>query len=138
MYNKLFTKILDSSIWLESSPTRIVWVTLIAVMDEHGFAQFASVANLANRARVTLEEAKEAVARLESPDVDSSDPENEGRRLERVPGGWLVLNAEKHRKMVTRAIIQAQTRERVRRHREKKRSSNASVTPSEAESESEA
>jgi hypothetical protein len=138
MYNKLFTKILDSSIWLESSPTRIVWVTLIAVMDEHGFAQFASVANLANRARVTLEEAKEAVARLESPDVDSSDPENEGRRLERVPGGWLVLNAEKHRQMVTRAIIQAQTRERVRRHREKKRSSNGSVTPSEAESESEA
>ena len=43
MYNKLFTKILDSSIWLESDGTRIVWMTLLAAMDQDGFAQFASV-----------------------------------------------------------------------------------------------
>jgi hypothetical protein len=135
VYNKLFTKILDSSIWLESTPTRIVWLTMIAVMDEHGFAQFAAVRNVAHRARVTVKEAEDALHKLESPDPESSDPDNEGRRLERVPGGWLVLNAEKHRQLVTRAVIQAQTRERVRRHREKKRTSNAAVTPSEAEAE---
>lgn len=135
MYNKLFTKILDSSIWLESTPTRIVWLTFIAVMDESGFAQFASVANVAHRARVTLEEAQAAIVAFEGPDPDSSDPENAGQRLERVPGGWIVLNAEKHRAMVTRALIQEQTRQRVKRHREKKRNSNAPVTPSEAVSE---
>lgn len=144
MYNKLFTKILDSSIWLEQSPTRIVWMTLIAAMDESGFAQFASVANLAHRARVTLDEGNAAVTVLESPDVNSADPEHEGRRIERVPGGWMVLNAEKYRDLVTRATIQEQTRLRVAKHRAKKKGSNAGVTegnekltPSESESESE-
>ena len=128
MYNKLFAKILDSSIWLESVPTRIVWLTFIAVMDEHGFAQFAAPGNLANRARVTLEDAEEAIRILESPDENSSNPDHDGRRIERVPGGWMILNADKHRDMVTRAVVQSQTRERVRRHRERKREGNADVT----------
>ena len=135
MYNKLFTKILDSSIWLESLPTRIVWLTLIATMDETGFCQFAAVGNLASRARVTLEQARKAIDCLEGPDAESGDPANDGRRIERVPGGWMVLNAEKHREMVTRAVVQEQTRLRVKRFRERlKRSSNADVTTSETES----
>lgn len=135
MYNKLFTKILDSSIWLESTPTRIVWLTFIAVMDEVGFVQFAAVGNVANRARVTLDEAQEAIKALEGPDDESGDPDNDGRRIERVPGGWMVLNAQKHRDLVTRAIKQEQTRERVAKHRALKRSGNAPVTPSEADTE---
>lgn len=126
MYNKLFTKILDSSIWLESTATRIVWLTFIASMDEDGFAQFAAYGNLANRARVTLEEARVAVLSLESPDPESGDPANDGRRIERVPGGWMILNAEKYRKLVTRSVIQEGTRERVRRYRA--RGGNAPVT----------
>lgn len=149
MYNKLFTKILDSSIWLESTPTRIVWLTFIAVMDEVGFVQFASPANVAHRARVSLEEATQALFCLEQPDPQSSDPDNDGRRVERVPGGWMVLNADKHRDLVTRAVIQEQTRARVKRFRDRKKDligstvtlSNGEalhpvhVTPSEAEEE---
>lgn len=144
MYNKIFTKILDSSIWLEDTPTRLIWLTFIAVMDEDGFAQFASIPNLAHRARVPLEDVQRAVACLEAPDPDSSDPENEGRRIERVPGGWMVLNAPKYRDLVTRAVVKEQTRARVKRHREKKRNcngdvtaGNASVTQSETASTSE-
>lgn len=132
MYNKIFTKILDSSIWLESNPTRIVWLTFLAAMDEDGFAQFASVANLAHRARVELPDCEAAVKCLEGPDGNSSDPENEGRRIERVAGGWIVLNAGKYRELVTRAVAQEKTRERVARFRERKRaesSGNAGVTP---------
>jgi hypothetical protein len=128
MYNKLFTKILDSSIWLEPSGTRIIWLTMIAAMDENGFVQFASVANLAHRARIELAEAQAAVDCLEGPDANSSDPEHEGRRIERVPGGWMILNAEKYREMVTRAVIQEKTRQRVAKHREKKKACNAPVT----------
>lgn len=135
MYNKLFTKILDSSIWLEPTPTRIVWLTFIAVMDEAGFVQFASVANVAHRARVTMEEAQAAIACLESPDENSSDPDNGGCRIERVPGGWIILNAEKHRALVTRAIIREQTNERVKRFRQKKRICNAHVTPSDTDTD---
>lgn len=144
MYNKLFTKILDSSIWLEPTPTRIVWVTFLAAMDEHGFVPFASAGNVAQRAVVTLDEARAAITCLESPDPDSSDPSREGRRIERVPGGWMVLNAAKYRALSTRVEQAEQTRERVRRYREKTAAAagnaavtpvtlgNASVTPSEA------
>lgn len=134
MYNKLFTKILDSSIWMEPVSTRIVWITFLAAMDENGFVQFASIPNVAHRAVVSLEEASKAVATLEAPDANSSDPDNEGRRIERVPGGWMVLNANKYRALVTREIIKEQTKDRVRRFRDSKggnavkRTGNAPVT----------
>lgn len=102
MYNKLFTKILDSSIWTAPTPTRIVWLTFIAAMDEDGFVPFASVKNVAHRAIVSLEEAEAAIVCLESPDKDSSDPDNEGRRILRVDGGWIVLNSKKYRAIATR------------------------------------
>lgn len=142
MYNKLFTKILDSSIWLAPDPCRLVWITLIAAMDEDGNAMFASVRNLAARARVSDEDCAAAIKILESPDHESADPENEGRRVERFPGGWHILNASKYRDMVTRAISRERTRQRVAKHRETKKSnanvttSNASVTQSEAYTES--
>lgn len=125
---------------MESMPTRIVWLTFIAVMDEMGFVQFASVANVAHRARVSIEEAQAAIACLEGEDPDSSDLDHNGRRIERVPGGWMVLNAEKHREMVTAALIRDQTRDRVRRFRERRKgdAGNAPVTPSEALARAEA
>lgn len=135
MYNKIFTKILDSSIWLEPDATRIVWLTCIAAMDEDGFCAFASPANLAHRANVTLTAALAALEVLEGPDANSSNPDHEGRRLERVPGGWMVLNAPVYREMVSREVAKLGNRRRVARHRELKRICNASVTPSEAETE---
>lgn len=137
-------------------------MTLIAAMDETGFCAFSAPQNLANRAIVPLEDTLAAIAILEAPDTNSADPDNEGRRIERVPGGWVVLNSEKYRELVTKVVIQEQTRARVRKHREKKRNGdalhvtntalhvtreprlalptnpgNANVTPSEAESEAE-
>ena len=143
MYNKLFTKILDSSIWLSPDPQRIVWITLIAAMDEDGIAQFASVANLAHRARVSLQDAQEAVTAFESPDPHDPTQDFDGRRIERVPGGWLILNAAKYRAIVTKAVSREQTRLRVKKFRESRRNAdvrkcNADVTPSEAEAEAEA
>lgn len=146
MYNKLFTKILDSSIWLAPDPHRLVWITLLAAMDEDGNVMMASAANVAARARVPLDQARAAIEAFEGPDPDSGDPDNEGRRIERFPGGWHVLNAEKYRALVTKAIIREQTRLRVAKHRSKvsgesegeKRAGNADVTPSEAEATSKA
>ncbi len=131
MYNKLFSKIVDSSIWLEPTPTRIVWLMFIAVMNEDGFVQFASVANVAYRARITDEEAEQAIQILEGPDPNSADDENDGRRVEKVPGGWIVLNAQKYRDLVTREMVREQTRIRVARKREKDKGvteCNADVT----------
>ncbi len=145
MYNKLFSKIVDSSIWLEPTPTRIVWLMFIAVMNEDGFVQFASVANVAYRARISDEDAEQAIKILEGPDPNSADDENDGRRIEKVPGGWIVLNAQKYRDLVTREMVREQTRIRVARKREKDKGvtecnadvtqSNAKVTPSDTDTD---
>jgi hypothetical protein len=122
LYNKLFTRILDSSVWLEDDATRIVWITLLAAMDEDGFCRFASPANVALRARVSPAAAAAALKKFENPDPMTPEDENEGRRIERVPGGWIVLNAVKHREQVTRDEIRRQDAARAKRYRERKRS----------------
>jgi hypothetical protein len=117
MYNKLFTKILDSTIWLESDATRLVWITFLAVMDEDGFVALSSAGNVAARARVPLEAVDGALKALESPDKSDPSQEHEGRRIERVPYGWMVLNAGKYRDIVQRAESMRKNRERVAKHR---------------------
>lgn len=137
MYNKLFEKILDSSIWLEPDPTRIVWITLLAAMDEDGFAHFSALQNLADRAKVSLKAAKVAVAKFEAPDKNSGNPSNDGRRIERVPGGWLILNASYYRQIYTKAIKLEQTRVRVARFRAKNKGLDESSVTQALLSESE-
>lgn len=129
VYTKLFEKILDSSIWLEPDPTRIVWITLLAAMDEDGFAHFSALENLADRAKVSLRAAKVAVERFQAPDKNSGNPSFGGRRIERVPGGWLVLNADYYRQIYTKAIKLEQNRVRVARFRSKNNNlDNPSIT----------
>jgi hypothetical protein len=136
MYNKIFTKILDSSIWLAPDPHRLVWITLIAAMDQNGYAQFACAENLALRARVSKEDTEAAIKAFESPDPYAPEQEYQGRRIERIEGGWFVLNADKYRNIVTRAVANEQAKIRMRRHREKNAVTQPlrSVTPSVSES----
>lgn len=94
----LWGKILDSSIWLESKETRLVWITILAMKDVEGRVLCAP-GILALRARVSEEECKEALRVLMSPDKQegSEDQEYQGRRLEPIRGGWQVINHEKYR-----------------------------------------
>jgi hypothetical protein len=118
MYNRLFTKILDSSIWLEADATRIVWITLLAAMDEDGYAHFSCNENLAHRANVSPDALEIALKILESPDKFNPEDEFQGRRIERVTGGgWLVLKAPYYRTLLTREIAREKTRLRVQKHR---------------------
>ena len=116
---------------MEPTPTRLVWITLLATMNQDGFCQFASIANLAHRAVLSIEDTKRAIDTLEAADPESSDPEHAGRRIERVPGGWIVLNAMKYRELATREMERERTRLRVAAYRERQRSakSNGQVTP---------
>ena len=139
MYNKLMQKILDSSVWLESEPTRLVFVTFLAAMDQDGFVALSAVGNVAARARVSLEAATEAVAILESPDKHDPTQEHEGRRIERVPYGWMVLNASKYAVIAKADEEREKTRVRVANHRARKRvvtAGNENVTPSDSDADS--
>ena len=132
MYTKLFAKILQSSIWLEPDATRIVWITLLAAKDQDGFAAFSAIGSVANAARVSLEDARTAIATLEAPDPESANPGNDGRRIERVPGGWILLNAKEYDSIVTAEHARIQSRERSRAYRDRhapSRNRHAPVTP---------
>lgn len=90
-FTKLFSDIVDSSIWEEDSDIRIVWVTLLALADESGFVR-GSVGWLASKAKVSEEVCTRALALFESPDRQSRTTDNEGRRLKTAERGWLILN----------------------------------------------
>lgn len=96
--------------------TRWVFMFVLSQADASGRYRCASIANLARAAAVTLEQAQRAIAELEAPDPDSTTRDHEGRRLERIPGGWAVLNYARYREFRTkRQIAEA---ERKRRQRE--------------------
>lgn len=91
-YSKLFSSIVTSTVWTsESMQTRLVWITLLAMSDANGYVE-GSVPGIAHQARVTLQEAEEALERLSMPDPYSRTPDHDGRRIESVRGGWLILN----------------------------------------------
>ena len=142
MYNKLFTKILDSTVWLEDDATRLVWITFLAVMDKDGFVALSAIGNVAARARVSVDAAEASIKRLESPDPADPTQEHDGRRIERVPYGWMVLNAKKYRDIIQAETARAQTRERVAKFRAARNAhvtqGNEKVTPSVAVAVSEA
>ena len=121
MYSKLFASLLTSSVWDTDIETRVVWITLLALKDQDGFARVATVEGLARLARVTPEGAAKAVDILTAPDPDSSDPEHDGRRIERAPGGWIVLNAKKYDALGSEQHRREKNAEYVRKHRERKR-----------------
>lgn len=95
-YTKLDDSITDSTIWMESSDTRVVWITLLAMADWDGYVG-ASVPGIANRARVSLEAAETAMAKFQAPDPHSRSKVKEGRRVEVAPRGFLIINFAEHR-----------------------------------------
>lgn len=95
-YTKLFSSIIDSTVWRESKETKIVWITMLAKAGKEGIVE-ASLPGLADAARVTIEECEKALEVLKSPDKYSRSKEHQGRRIEDIDGGWLVLNHAKYR-----------------------------------------
>jgi len=91
-FTKLSTHITESSLWtLETAETCKVWITLLAMSDAGGVVR-SSVPGLAQRAVVSIDHVESALKCFLSPDKYSRTPDNEGRRLEIVEGGWVVLN----------------------------------------------
>jgi hypothetical protein len=95
-YTKLFSSIVTSSIWSEDDKTRILWVTLLALADKNGMIE-AAIPGLANAARISIKDCEDAIKKFESPDHYSRSVANEGRRIKRVDGGWILLNHAEYR-----------------------------------------
>lgn len=95
-YTKLFGSIVASTIWRESKETKIVWITMLAMANRDGVVE-ASIPGLADMARVSLDDALNAIETLSSPDKYSRTKDHEGRRIREVQGGWLLLNHATYR-----------------------------------------
>ena len=106
---------------------------MLAIANKHGEVQ-ASIPGLAQIAWITLVDTEKAIGKFLSPDKYSRTPDDEGRRIERIDGGWLLLNHAKYRAMASKdeektasAKRQAAFRDRQRRN-EKVTASNGGVT----------
>ena len=97
-FTKLFSSIVTSTIWQEDSDTKVVWVTMLALVNADGFVD-TTIPGLANIANVSVEKTREAIAKFESPDPDSRTIDHDGRRIAKVDNGWFLLNHAKYRKM---------------------------------------
>jgi len=95
-YTKLFSSLITSTIWQEDNPTRILWITMLALSDSVGKVE-GSIPGLARMAGITIADCEKAMAKLQSPDPYSRTKEHEGRRVEDADGGWIILNRAKYR-----------------------------------------
>jgi hypothetical protein len=118
-YTKLFHSILASSIWQEAPETKIVWITLLAMVDAKGEVE-AAVPGLASMAGVSIPACEAALQVLRSPDPYSRSTESEGRRVEDVDGGWRLLNHAKYVRMASQAEVSETNRVRKAAYRAKK------------------
>ena len=93
---KLDCGILDSTLWQQPPDVRIVWVTLLAMAGADGIIR-ATAPVIARRAIIPIETVREALEIFMAPDADSRTLAHDGRRLERVETGYLLLNYAQYR-----------------------------------------
>ena len=129
-YTKLFNSILLSTVWDLSVHVKIVWITMLALKDCRHHV-LASIPGLAKAAGVTREQCEEALDCFLSPDPDSRSKASEGRRLEEIDGGWLLINGGKYQELQGREDVLARAAERQAKHRAR----NGKVTPRNAMSQ---
>ena len=144
-FTKLFHSIIHSSVWQEPPEVCKLWVTILAMADQHGKVD-AAVPGLASAAVISITATEDALRRFESPDKYSRTftPECEGRRIRKVDGGWLIINHAKYRELMSAEARREQNRKSQQTFRDKTktkktviRRNQESATSAEAEAEAE-
>lgn len=124
-WTPLFGQILGSSIWCAPDHVRLAWVTLLAAAGRDGVAH-VTTGGLAALARITFENAADALRVLSEPDGDTLTQENEGRRIVRVKEGWKLLNFAMYREQARQSAVTEQNREAQARWRARQKAAGKS------------
>lgn len=95
-FTKLDEGILQSSIIGEDSDSFKVWIILLASCKANGIAPISAV-YVASISKIDIEKVATILNKLEQPDRFSRTLDHEGRRIERVNGGYKILNYAKYR-----------------------------------------
>jgi hypothetical protein len=93
-YTKLFADIITSTIWQESNDCRVLWITLLALKGRDHVCT-ATIPALARMCNISVEDCVAYIQKFESPDPYSRTKDFEGRRIQKVDGGWLILNGQR-------------------------------------------
>lgn len=139
-YSKLDCGIVDSSLWEMPHEYLRVWIAMLAKTDATGYVRVAAPA-MARLCHLTREDFDRIIDAYCSPDPESRTSDHNGRRLEKVEGGWQILNYAKYREGLKQPDSSAG---RMRKLREKRKCDGSAVTVTvgdayaEAEAEAEA
>lgn len=120
----LWSCIVDSSIWDEQDSVCKIFLTMLALKDaDHIYRGTAY--NLARQSRKTEVEVLDALRILSSPDTMRVEAQDfNGRRVQAVEEGWLILNGDKYRSQVQLEMKRARNRRGQAAHRERQKISN--------------
>lgn len=118
MYAKLFSRITESSLMEEDIEVRYVFMMMLAIADPKGYIIGTDVA-IARRINVPLDQFKECMGVLMSPDPESNSKEHEGRRLIPSDGerGYKAVNYVAYKELKTEDERRAYMREYMRKRR---------------------
>ena len=109
----------------ESPETFKVWIALLALCRESGIAE-CSALYLESICRLPLETINKAINELSSPDTNSRSTNDNGARIRRIDGGYLIINYAKYREYSKTDYL----RDKMRKQREKERCSDTVSIPS--------
>lgn len=120
-WTPLFSKIVDSSIWAEPDYVVKIFLTMLALKDADQVVRYNAFA-LAQRAHKTEAEVLDALSVLSEPDRKRIEPQPfDGRRIEKVDGGWLLLNGQYYEDMMRSLNRRAYKASKQKEYREKKK-----------------
>ncbi len=120
-YVAIFSKIVDSSLWDEPDYVVKVFLTMLAKKDADQIVR-ASAYAIGRWARKEESEVLKALERLQTPDKARLEKQEfGGRRVEKVPEGWLILRGKYYQDLMVEVNRRARkaNAERERRAREK-------------------
>ena len=109
-WTKLDSGIVNSTLWMKDDASLRVWIALLSSCDSGGYAR-VSVPAMAHLCRIDIPEFERIIDDFCSPDPYSRCQDDDGRRLRRVEGGFVVLSYLRYRAMKTRAQTPAERKE---------------------------
>lgn len=116
----LFSKIVDSSIWREPDAVVKVFITMLAKKGSDHIVR-ANAYMIGEWSKKSEKEVLDALKVLSSPDKRRIEPQPfDGRRIQKVEDGWLILNGQHYEDEMRRVSRRAYKARKAREYRERK------------------
>lgn len=125
-FAKLDSGIVNSTLWVQPHDVLRVWVWFLSQADANGVVRTAAPA-LAHACMVPLDRMREILALLEAPDPDSRSTVEDGRRIEKIEGGWAIVNYRAYRERVSAEEKREADRRRIAEKRAEARKESEKV-----------